>query len=82
VATDLIPLHALREYVRLLLEPFIDRLAFPLLKLEEGDLLLQVLVLLLTLQVLQVLPLFLLLVLLISDTLLAQEPPPPLPLLL
>ena len=52
MATDLFPLHALREYVRLLLEPLIDRLALPLLKLEEGDLLLQVLVLLLTLQVL------------------------------
>jgi hypothetical protein len=49
VAADLIPLHALREDITLLLEPFIDRFAFLLLYLEEGDLLLQVLVLLLTL---------------------------------
>ena len=74
----LISLNALRENVRLLLEPLIDRLALQFLKLQEIDLLLQVPILRLTLQVLQILPLLLLLVLLVSDILLAQQPPPPL----
>ena len=55
MAEVLLPLHALWEYVRLILEPLIYRLALHLLLLEQADLLLQVPILLLTLQILQIL---------------------------